>query len=321
MSSDQPHPFYEIDMVIATFVRAGATKKGDDRTDDLGETADKVEAYWNSLDAVADDPRILSLRARARHQLTGQDDQPVAGHRRFNIRSMLGLVASLLLAVSLFSYLGQINRPGAVHGEVVVLANGKGAPRSFNLQDGTKVVVDASSSVRVLPWGASRMVQLIQGRAFFDVAHNSRQPFIVKVGSNDVTALGTAFSVERLPQSTAVILMEGRVRVRGEGNGEGVVLSPDQSVTITEHGNWMVRPVDSHAAESWRDGVIVFDNQPAYEIVEKLNKYLAFPIVITNEADKKANISGAFQVSDYAGVVAALDTMGIETRVDANQYH
>ncbi|MEX2367460.1 MAG: FecR domain-containing protein, partial [Pseudohongiellaceae bacterium] len=59
----------------------------------------------------------------------------------------------------------------------------------------------------------ARIVQLLAGEAFFDVAHDPELPFLVYVGKYAVRAVGTAFSVQAGQNSVDVIVTDGRIEV------------------------------------------------------------------------------------------------------------
>jgi ferric-dicitrate binding protein FerR (iron transport regulator) len=73
------------------------------------------------------------------------------------------------------------------------LTTGKGEQSpALTLSDGTKVWLNAASSIRfpVTFTGGIRQVE-ITGEAYFEVAHNTSQPFHVKVNEMEVQVLGT----------------------------------------------------------------------------------------------------------------------------------
>src|SRR3546814_19363224 len=61
---------------------------------------------------------------------------------------------------------------------------------------------------------AGRQVELLAGRAKFDVAKDPQRPFTVAAGDKLVVAVGTRFSVELIDGQVRVILYEGQVEVR-----------------------------------------------------------------------------------------------------------
>src|SRR3546814_6222189 len=76
------------------------------------------------------------------------------------------------------------------------------------------VSLDAATKVNVRMKEAGRQVELLAGRAKFDVAKDPQRPFTVAAGDKLVVAVGTSFSVELIDGQVRVILYEGQVEVR-----------------------------------------------------------------------------------------------------------
>jgi len=89
-----------------------------------------------------------------------------------------------------------------------------GETQAVALDDGTRIVLDASSQLRVAYNSAARDVALLVGQAHFKVAKDPRRPFRVHTKFAEVVAVGTAFDVVALPERTTVTLLAGRVNVR-----------------------------------------------------------------------------------------------------------
>jgi len=77
-------------------------------------------------------------------------------------------------------------------------ATAKGERRSVRLEDGSLIVLNAASKVRVRYSRGRRDIALLRGEALFDVAKDAARPFVVRSEGLDVRAVGTSFSVSRL---------------------------------------------------------------------------------------------------------------------------
>jgi transmembrane sensor len=78
------------------------------------------------------------------------------------------------------------------------------------------------------------------------------RPFVVTVGSDRVTALGTLFQVDRSPSELVVTLAQGSVSVTNESNAEAIRLSPGEELRLSASGTrWSTRNVDTQSATSW----------------------------------------------------------------------
>ncbi|MEP7454198.1 FecR domain-containing protein [Phyllobacterium sp. SB3] len=65
----------------------------------------------------------------------------------------------------------------------------------LTLEDGSKIQINASSTVAFRFEGNRRIVKLLRGRAFFEVTADASRPSSVEASSTHFTALDTAFDV------------------------------------------------------------------------------------------------------------------------------
>jgi transmembrane sensor len=135
-----------------------------------------------------------------------------AGTRRSWTWWRLGGLAAAAAALAV-AYVGWW-RPA--HGNPAVLA----APatevaslRTARLSDGTTVLLDDDSEVAERFTPTERRVLLLRGEALFDVAKNPTWPFVVRAGTVEIRAVGTAFNVRLQTGTVEVTVAEGQVRV------------------------------------------------------------------------------------------------------------
>src|SRR6185503_11754578 len=112
--------------------------------------------------------------------------------------------------------------------------------------------------------GARRDINLLRGRAFFDVAHDSARPFVVSAGSARVTALGTHFQVKHESGGVIVTLTEGSVAVADTTMPSWrETLRPGEEVSVSaESDAHMKHATDTQVATSWSSGRHVFRATP-----------------------------------------------------------
>ncbi len=84
------------------------------------------------------------------------------------------------------------------------------------LADGSVVLLDTASEVRVDLNPSERHITLVHGKAHFEVTPDPSRPFLVDAGEGTVRAVGTAFSVYRQGSVVDVAVTEGKVEVRAQ---------------------------------------------------------------------------------------------------------
>lgn len=85
--------------------------------------------------------------------------------------------------------------------------------RTVQVADGSSVRLDTDSRIRVRLSGRERNIELLEGQALFEVAHDAARPFVVSADGTTVTALIRVFDVQRPGSDVPVVLVEGKVRV------------------------------------------------------------------------------------------------------------
>ena len=158
------------------------------------------------------------------------------------------------------------------------------------LPDGSKVWVNAGSTLTYPSiFGEERRVKL-NGEAFFEVAKGTL-PFIVSTGKVDIKALGTQFNVFNYPsEELTVALLEGSVRVyHPEQEQQGVLLSPEQQLTATANGRFLVGSTNTH-----RKGIGIIDtaDQITVTILKNLASVLnGFTVCIVRTECRRCRIN------------------------------
>ncbi|MBD1422342.1 FecR family protein [Sphingobacterium chuzhouense] len=173
--------------------------------------------------------------------------------------------------------------------EEFVLTTPRGGTYAVTLPDGTKVRLNAGSTLKYPSRFVNdeRFVEL-SGEAYFDVAKvekprsNNREPvqiipFKVKTKGQLVEVLGTEFNICGYDDESDVrtTLVEGSVRLRSADNYvSSVVLKPGQQGIVRDDNTEIsVRPVDTEIYTAWKDGFFYFNNMPVYDLMKQVEKW------------------------------------------------
>ena len=182
-----------------------------------------------------------------------------------------------------------------------------GEQRSEQLADGSMVRLDTSSRIRVRFSRGERHIDLLQGQAFFDVAHDTSRPFVVQAGATSVRAVGTRFDVRRDGDQVKATLVEGVVQVRMQGGAAPSVwtLHPGQQI-VTSRAPPQTRQVDTQAATSWTTGRVVFEGVPLTQAIAEVNRYSRHKITLDAPGVGAVPVTGVFDSGDTAAFVSAV---------------
>ena len=117
---------------------------------------------------------------------------------------------------------------------------------------------------------------ILNGQGFFQVTRNENKPFVVQCGEIRVKVLGTKFDVNAYPgnEKISVVLESGSVLLdhsRCELNYE---LKPgEQADYDINAGEIKIHNTDIEKYTSWKDGKLIFRNDPMRLVVEKLERW------------------------------------------------
>ena len=154
-----------------------------------------------------------------------------------------------------------------------------GGEYSLTLGDGTRAWLNAGSSITYPLHFGSRRCVTVTGEVFFEVAPDSRHPFVVSVSGVELTVLGTSFNVMAYDDEPSVetTLVTGSLRVAVEG--EETLLSPGLQAGFDKSGGGLtVRKADVEACTMWRRGLLVFYDEPLRSICRKLERWYGVEI-------------------------------------------
>ena len=185
--------------------------------------------------------------------------------------------------------------------------SGIGERRSVALVDGSTLWLNTRTQVSHRIGGRTRELELEQGEVFVHVAPDARRPFSVHTPRGTVTAVGTAFGVERLPEGDRLAVTEGVVHLQ-------LAQAADADAVRIEAGRVVVfdgasirlladRPDDVLA---WRQGELVYSEVPLAEVIRDLNRYLETPMTITDPELARRPVSAVLRLQNQAAMLDAL---------------
>lgn len=214
-----------------------------------------------------------------------------------------------------------------------------GGRETVALPDGSEVILNTNSVMRVSYSMNERSVYLERGEGHFTVAKNRGRPFRVYVGNRIVEAVGTAFSVQRGGGSAIeVIVTEGLVNLKSipdviqtaSGNPVPPLESIVQAVAAGEYAavsdestNEEVKKIAMEQSEidaklAWRDGMLLFQGEPLDFVVREVSRYTETTIQ-ADEAIKDVAVHGYFRAGDITGLLVTMrENFKVNSKNDGN---
>ncbi len=174
-----------------------------------------------------------------------------------------------------------------------MLSTPRGGEYNIVLPDGTKVWLNAASSLRypVAFSTKERKVELI-GEAYFEVTKN-QMPFTVIVNHRTIVqVLGTHFNIMAYNDEPyeATTLLEGKVKV--SLGSENRIITPGEQVKITGRSIVVIRDEDAEAAVAWRNGRTFFKDADVPTILRLISRWYDVDVIYQGNLSPR-HINGA----------------------------
>ena len=227
---------------------------------------------------------------------------------------LLGIVAgtTFLISSSNFSETGIVN--------IVYQTNETrmGAKKTFALSDGTKVKLNSESSLRFpeIFKGPYREVYL-QGEAFFEVAENPEQPFLIHSSGFVTEVKGTSFNIRAYTnESQKIAVVTGLVEVYVPG-GESTPVYPQQMAILNQVENsFEITSFDPVKEFGWRENVLHFDNEKLSTVFKQLERWYGVKMNVSDESILKEIYQGEYKDESLHNVLTGISfTTGFQFEI------
>ncbi len=252
---------------------------------------------------------------------TGAVKMPVAKKSRGKLLSFprvmsVALAAAAAVAVGLWAV-----RPAP---QVQDLAIGVAQRATHMLADGTRVELNAHTSLRFDNSGTERRVQFAGGEAMFTVAKDPSRPFIIETPSGSVRVTGTVFNL-RADGTDAVLevtVTEGSVEVRPRDGTTGPFSLKANDRLFARGKNVDFKPALSKSEIddllAWRNGQIVFNDVPLAEAVARFARYHGRSYHVDPSLVSET-VGGLHRIDDLSGFMQFIDSAYAPARATYDQ--
>jgi len=188
-----------------------------------------------------------------------------------------------------------------------------GIRTAMTLPDGSKVWLNSGSNMRYsLQYEENRTVYL-DGEAYFEVVSDSENPFVVNLNSIQVVATGTSFNVQKAitKPNIQVTLIEGSLSVdKINEKGEIIAIAGlepnDHFIYDTNSDSFEKVVQDPYKYISWKDGRLIFRNDPLEEVVKRIGQIYNVDIEIQGEELKNYSYRATFEEESFDEILKLL---------------
>ncbi|MET3663569.1 FecR domain-containing protein [Caulobacter sp. 1776] len=285
---------------------------------DRGPLSPRTEAAFQAwLDG---DPRRKGAMLRAQAvsmmsesaQALGPDFDPASfaepRRPRFSRRQALAWTGGALATASLVA----LGVGTAAAGTVI--STERGEIRMAPLKDGSTVLLNTDSRIRVRYDEGQRFVTLLRGEAYFAVARDETRPFVVEVNGRRLRTTQAGFRVRKLDQDPVDLLVnQGRVAVSTPNlGGAPLVVTANTRLALSDAGHRLAehpRPIAPEAVTrdlAWREGKLAFEGETVRQAAAAFARYSDTRIEINDPALAREPVTGLFAANDPVGFSRAV---------------
>ena len=223
------------------------------------------------------------------------------------------------------------------------LTTPRGGQYKLVLSDGSKVWLNASSSIRYpVPFADNERKVEVTGEVYFEISHLTAQastgkatkkiPFKVKINSSgvnggEVEVLGTRFNINAYHDEDAVhtTLLEGSIKIWPSEPKEkslgAVIIKPGQQARLKRNGVLqLVNGVNLEETVAWKNGLFMMSGAAISTVLRQLARWYDVDIVyingipegrITGDIPRDMNLSEVLKVMELSGVHFKIDNKKI----------
>lgn len=193
--------------------------------------------------------------------------------------------------------------------EYNVLRTERGGEYSVVLSDGTKVKINAATSLRFpVVFDSEKREVYLSGEAYFEVEKDTDRPFYVITDAMKIRVYGTSFNVNTYGDKIQTVLVQGRIGIQGIASPKEYEVRPSELAEFNREGKFVgIRKVDVEAYVGWKDGVLIFENESLEHIMDVLALWYDVDIVFRNPELKEYNFGG--YLKKYENIDVILDAI------------
>lgn len=263
---------------------------------------DEISGQWDKWQAVENNEELKfahkvtmdRILDRLHHKIRLQEDEDLRDNsKRKTIVSVFIKFAAILI-IPLFIYSAYLTATvfkakSEKSSQTIwqTIKTPAGIQTDFALPDGSHVWLNSGSVFKYpVSFAEDKRQVELNGEAYFDVAKDASHPFLVKAGKMNIEVKGTRFDVISYPDEvlTELILVSGSVRLfsgKYEDNKTITNIKPGECAALNAAKNKLIiSKVDIAKYTAWKEGLLIFRDDPMNEVVRKLNRWFNVEIIL-----------------------------------------
>lgn len=247
-------------------------------------------------------------------------------HKKCSLVYRISTYAAVaLVATAITSTLFLISRPER-EAKITRYVGGDGLGADVvELPDGTRVSLGSRTTFSYDDrYGESDRIVYLEGEAYFEVAKQQDQPFVVKTKEQDIEALGTQFNVMAYPADSLMTttLLHGSVLLTTKNLSQRTILKPDEQFVYNRNTHSAtLRKVDASQFVAWTTGYYYFPEQSLKAILYRLSHVYGVTFAVKSESLNQRYFSGTFYRGQSLKDIMEIIHLSIPIRYKIDDHH
>lgn len=156
--------------------------------------------------------------------------------------------------------------------------------------------------------GESRRVSL-SGEAYFDIAPDTKHPFILDAGKASVKVLGTSFNVitENAESEVEVYVSSGKVMVTSEDGEQSLTLEPEYIGRVSDSNASRARNTNVNYL-AWHTDMLVYEGERLGVVFEDLKRAYGINIEVSDPEIADFRLTSPFEQQPHDTIVKLICT-------------
>ena len=201
-----------------------------------------------------------------------------------------------------------------------VLSTPRGGEFSVVLPDGTKVWLNAASSLRYpVAFGIHERRVELTGEGYFEVSKSTVPFFVTIVHRFEVQVLGTHFNIMAYTDEPfmATSLLEGKIKL---SKGKAMrLLVPGEQAKITEESITVVKNSDIANAIAWRNGKTHFKDADIQTILRVISRWYDVDVEYTRSPERRLITGGISRDAPLSELLKILELHQVHCRIEGKK--
>lgn len=165
------------------------------------------------------------------------------------------------------------------------VATGPGMRQTVALDPATRVTLNGSTRM-TFDRRDSRFASLSEGEALFQVRHDGKKPFRLKVGGNEIENAGTVFNVVRDDDEVRVAVAKGKIIYNPRS--AAIAVRPGEQLLDRADAGPLVTRVQPETVGSWKAGRLIYANATLSRVAADLGRNLGVSIDVAPTLENRA---------------------------------